>query len=54
MYEDREGEFVYTIQKHRFSTGKASWIWHVRHAPCGCTVDAGSLPGDYPALDSAP
>jgi hypothetical protein len=42
MYEDREGEFGFTIQRHHFSTGKASWLWHVRHLPSGCLVDTGS------------
>jgi hypothetical protein len=47
MYEDREGEFVFTIQRHRFSTGRASWMWRVCHVPSGCLVDAGSSPRSH-------
>jgi hypothetical protein len=42
MYEDREGEFAYTIQKHRLGGSKAGWTWHVHHIPSGHLVDAGS------------
>jgi len=42
MYEATEGEFSYTIRKHRFRSGKASWTWHVRHTASGSFVDGGT------------
>jgi hypothetical protein len=42
MYEDREGDFSYSVRKHRFHSGKASWIWQVHHAPSGSFVEGGT------------
>jgi hypothetical protein len=42
MYEAREGVYSYSIHRHRFRNGAASWTWQVRHTVSGCFVNAGT------------
>jgi hypothetical protein len=41
MYENREGEFAYTIRRRTFRGGKTVWRWEVRHGTESEFVDCG-------------
>jgi hypothetical protein len=41
MYENREGDFAYTIRRRTFRSGKTVWRWEVRHSIGNDYVDAG-------------
>jgi hypothetical protein len=41
MYENREGEFAYTIRRRRFRGGKTAWRWEVRRGAASEFVDCG-------------
>jgi hypothetical protein len=40
MYEDRSGEYTYSIRRHTFRSGKTVWAWEVRHSS-GPYLDSG-------------
>jgi hypothetical protein len=41
MYENREGEFAYTIRRRTFRGGKTVWRWEVRRGTRSEFVDCG-------------
>jgi hypothetical protein len=41
MYENREGEFAYTIRRRTFRGGKTVWRWEVRRGTQSEFVDCG-------------
>jgi hypothetical protein len=41
MYENREGEFAYTIRRRTFRGGKTVWRWEVRRGTESEFVDCG-------------
>ena len=40
MYEDRKGDYTYSVRRHTFRSGKTVWAWEVRHWS-GPYLDAG-------------
>jgi hypothetical protein len=41
MYENREGDFVYTIRRRTFRGGKTVWRWEVRREIDNDFIDCG-------------
>ena len=41
MYENHEGDFVYTIRRRTFRSGKTVWRWEVRHSIGDNFLDSG-------------
>jgi hypothetical protein len=41
MYENHEGDFIYTIRRRTFRSGKTVWRWEVRRGADSEFIDCG-------------
>jgi len=53
MYENREGEFAYTIRRRTFRGGKTVWRWEVRRGRESQFVDCGISMRSHDAAETS-
>jgi hypothetical protein len=53
MYENREGEFLYTIRRRTFRSGKTVWRWEVRRGIENAFIDCGISLRSHDAAESS-
>ena len=53
MYENREGDFAYTIRRRTFRSGKTVWRWEVRRIIGDDFVDCGISVRSHDAAETS-